>query len=79
MTSIDVTNLQSINENLKNYETADGLSTNYESGFRDLMNVHNIYIHSFNIEHYGNISVRCENIIIKKVPVSSSLGYVSNS
>ena len=35
-----------------------------------------MYIHSSNLGHYSSIGVRGENTIIKKVPVSSSFGYL---
>ena len=41
-TSIDVNNLCSINELLRNYEYDPNFGTTYESGFIDLLNVHNI-------------------------------------
>ena len=48
----------------------------FETGFIDLLNVHNIYIHSTNLGHYNSIGVRGESTIIKKVPVSLSFGYL---
>ena len=48
----------------------------YESGFLDLLNIHNIYMHCPNLGHFNSIGVRGENTIIKKVPVSSSFGYL---
>ena len=48
----------------------------YESGFLDLLNIHNIYMHCPNLGHFNSIGVRGENSIIKKVPVSSSFGYL---
>ena len=48
----------------------------YESGFIDLLNVHNIYMHCPNLGHFNSIGVRGENTIIKKVPVSQSFGYL---
>ena len=49
----------------------------YESGFIDLLNVHNICIHSPNLGHYNSIGVRGEPSIIKeKVTVSSSFEYL---
>ena len=41
-----------------------------------MLNVHNIYIHSPSIGNYNSIGVRGESTIIKKVPVSSSFGYM---
>ena len=40
------------------------------------MNVHNVYLHCPNLGHFNSIGVRGENTIIKKVPVSSSFGYL---
>ena len=48
----------------------------YESGFLDLLNIHNIYIHCPNLGHFNPIGVRGENTLIKKVSVSSSFGYL---
>ena len=47
----------------------------YESGFIDLLNVHNVYLHCPNLGHLNSIGVRGESTIIKQVPVSSSFGY----
>ena len=71
----DYNNLRSINEVLK-YPTISSPNTSFETGFIDLLNVHNIYTHSSNLGHYSSMGVRGENTIIKKVPVSSSLGYL---
>ena len=70
-----VSNLQSINEVFRNSVQYPS-GTSYESGFIDLLNVHNIYIHSPNIGNYNSIGVRGEDTIIKKVSVSSSFGYL---
>ena len=40
--------------------------TSYESGFIDLLNVHNICIHSPNLGHYNSIGVRGESSIVTK-------------
>ena len=48
----------------------------YESGFIDLPNVHNVYLHCPNLGHFNSIGARGENTIIKKIPVSSSFGYI---
>ena len=74
-TTVDVNNLMSMNEILRNSESKSAEET-YESGFIDLLNVHNIYMHCPNIGHYNCIGVRGENSIIKKIPVSSSFGYL---
>ena len=75
-----ITNLQSINGVLRNTEmVAVNLAymyNTYETGFIDLLNIHNIYIHCPNLGHFNSIGVRGENTIIKKVPVSSSFGYL---
>ena len=52
-------NLRSINEVLRYYAQASP-GTSFETGFVDLLNVHNIYIHSFNLGHYGSTGVRGE-------------------
>ena len=75
-TSIGISNLRSINEPLRNYVHDGSFGTTYESGFIDLLNVHSIYIHCPNLGHYNTIGVRDEHYIIKKVPVSSSFGYL---
>ena len=79
-TSIDLTNLQSINEALRNdgYVPSSDMYgyTTYESEFIDLLNVHNVYIHCPNLGHYNSTGVRGENSIIKKVPVSSNFGFL---
>ena len=43
----------------------------YESGFFDLFNIHNIYMHCPNLGHFNSIGVRGEISIIQKIPVSS--------
>ena len=48
----------------------------YESGFLDLLNTHNVYMHCPNLIHFNSIGVRGAHNIIKKTPVSSSLGYL---
>ena len=48
----------------------------FESRFIDLLNVHNVYYHCPNLGHYSTIGVMGENSIIKKIPVSSSFGYL---
>ena len=80
-TTVDNNNLHSINGVLRN---SDMISVSlesecyrlYESGFIDLLNVHNVYLHCPNLGHFTSIGVRGENTIIKKVPVSSSFGYL---
>ena len=38
----------------------------YESGFIDLLDVHNVYLHCPDLCHFNSIGVRGENIIINK-------------
>ena len=52
-------NPRSINEVLRNSILIPAESF-YEGGFIDLLNVHNIYIHSPNRGHYSSIGVRGE-------------------
>ena len=78
---IDINNLKSINGVLRNTEfvtlTLDHslYYRSFVSGFIDLLNVHNIYLHCPNLGHFNSIGVRGENSIIKKIPVSSGFGY----
>ena len=69
------TNLRSINEVLRNSVQLPAESFS-ESGFIDLLNVHNIYIHSPNLGHYNSIAARGESTIIKQVSASSSFGHL---
>ena len=46
----DYTNLRSINEVLR-YSTITSPNTSFETGFMDLLNIRNIYIHSSNFGH----------------------------
>ena len=80
--SINLNHLTSLNEVFRHTASStflpwinEGVSE-FETGFIDLLNVHNIYIHSSDFGHYNSIGVRSENTIIKKVPVSSSYGYL---
>ena len=68
-------NLRSTNEVFR-YSTQTSPDTSFETGFVDLLNVHNIYIHSCNLGHYSSVGVRGESTIIKQVPVSSSFDYL---
>ena len=79
---VDLYNLKSLNEVIRNSNNSEyhplitaGVSE-FETGFIDLLNVHNIYIHSTNLGHYNSIGVRGESTIIKKVSVSSPFGYL---
>ena len=79
-TTVDNNSLQSINGVLRNTNSStinleSEFYRSYESGFIDLLNVHNVYLHCPNLSHFNSTGVRGENTIIKKVPVSSSFGY----
>ena len=81
MQTLEINNLQSISGVLRNTkminvdpETEDYRS--YESGFIDLLNVHNVHLHCPNLGHFNSIGVRRENTITKKVTVSSNSGYL---
>ena len=81
ITSVDNNDLRSVNGVLRNSNSITvNLETEYykpsESGFIDLLNVHNVYLHCSNLGHFNSIGVRGESTIIKKVPVSSSFGYL---
>jgi hypothetical protein len=68
-------NAESINEILRN-TVPKPTSTKFETEFLDLINTHNIYIHSPSLGfNYNTIGCKGENSIIKKVPVSSGFGY----
>ena len=51
----------------------------FESGFLDLLIMHNLYMHSPNLGHAYSIGVNGENTIIKTIPISSSFGYAPTS
>ena len=70
-TTVDPNNLHSINGALRNSDKIEvSLESenyrSYESGFIDLLNVHNVYLHCPNLGHFNSIGVRGENTIIKK-------------
>ena len=73
ITTVEINHLKSINGVLRN---SDMITVNleseyyrsYESGFIDLLNVHNVYLHCPNLYHFNSIGVRGENTIIKKSP-----------
>ena len=77
---VDLYNSKSLNEVIRNsnnthyHPLATAGVSSFETGFIDLLNVHNIDIHSTNLGHSNSIGVRGESAIIKKVPVSSSFG-----
>ena len=75
-TSIDVNNLCSINEFLRNYEYDPYFWTTCGSEFIGLLNVHSAYIDCPNLGHYNMVGVRGEKTIIKKVLLSSCFGYL---
>ena len=71
--SIDLNNLQSINDALRHDEMTHldksvQFYRSYESGFLDLLTVHNIYLHCPNLGgHYSTVGVKGEEgCIIKK-------------
>ena len=75
-------NLKSLNDVIRHTNntyyhplTTPGISS-FVTCFIDLFNILNIYIHSSNLGHYNSIGVRGENTIIKRVPVSSSFGFL---
>ena len=61
----DIHNLQSINGVLRNTEMPPTrlscMYKAYESGFLDLLNIHNIYMHCPNLGHLNSIGVRGES------------------
>ena len=61
--SPDINNLRYINEAFRN-SVQSPWEIFFESGFIDLPNVHNIYIHSPNLGNYNSIGVRGESTII---------------
>ena len=63
--TIDINNLMSMNEILRHSEPISP-ETTFESGFIDLLNVHNVYIHCPNLGQYSTIGVRGESTIIKQ-------------
>ena len=81
--TVDVNNIQSINGVLRNSDTQFipihlqyEFYRTYESGFLDLLNIHNINLHCPNLGHFNSIGVKGENSIIEQIPVSSSFGYL---
>ena len=81
-TTVDNNNLHSVNGVLRNSDMITiSLESehyrSYESGFIDVLNVHNVYLHCPNLGHFNNIGVRGGNTIIKNVFVSSSFGYLT--
>ena len=78
----DLNHLKPLNDvfrhaNMDHYDPRSNQNViEFDTGFLDLLNVHNICIHSSTLGHYSSIGVRGENTIIKKVTVSSSFGYL---
>ena len=67
----DSNNLQYINGVLRNaqmihHHQLSDYYKSYESGFIDLLNVHNMYVHCPNLGHFNSIGVRGESTIIKR-------------
>ena len=69
----DKNNLKSMNDVLRNSGTTK-VGSECESGFIDLLNVHNFYMRS-NLGGYSSIGPRGESNIIKKIPVTNDYGY----
>ena len=69
----DKNNLKSMNDVLRNSGTTK-VGSEFESGFIDLLNVHNLYMRS-NLGGYSSIGPRGESNIIKKIPVTNNYGY----
>ena len=78
MTILQEGELNSINDVLRHSVDIpiEDRSTTFETEFLDLINAQNIYLHCPNLGHYNCVGVRGENSIVKKVPVSSSFGYM---
>jgi hypothetical protein len=51
-------------------------SKSYTSGFIELLNIRNIYLHSPNLSSFTTYGGKGESNIIKKIPVSSDFGYL---
>ncbi len=62
LTTVDVNDLRSMNEIIRHSIPIEPEST-FETGFIDLLNVHNLYIHCGNIGNYNCIGVRGDNPI----------------
>jgi hypothetical protein len=56
-------------------------SKSYTSGFIELLNIRNIYLHSSNLSTYTTYAGKGTSNVISKIPVSSDFGYliISNS
>ena len=69
--TVDINNIQSSNGVLRNTQMVhlhqlSDYYLPYESGFIDLFNAHNIYLHCPNLGHFNSIGVRGESTIIRK-------------
>ena len=64
-TTADINILMSMNEILR-HSGPISPETAFESGFVDLFNVHNVYIHCSNLGHYSTIGVRGGSTVINK-------------
>ena len=76
ITTVEVHNLQFINGVLRNsgmitINLEAGYHRIYESGFIDLLNAHNVYLHCPGLCHFSSIGVTGENTIIKETNVFS--------
>ena len=68
---VEINSLKPINGVLRNPEmiTVNSESEyyrSYESGFIELLNVHNVYLHCPGLGHFNSIGVRCESTVIKQ-------------
>ena len=66
--TVVASNLMSLNEVIRNNQFQPNGTREFETGFLDLINTHNVYLHCPNLGHYNCIGVRGENSIIKKIP-----------
>ena len=69
--TVDIHSAQFINGVLRNAGIINGVLSDYyksyQSGFIDLLNVHNIYLHCPNVGHFDSIGVRGESTMIKQI------------
>ncbi len=75
----DATDPATINGIIETYGVTTNInqaSGHWLSGFLDLLNHHNVYIHSGNLGALKTIGPHGVNTVVKKVPVSSSFGYL---
>ena len=83
ITTVEINNLQPINGVLRNSDMITvGLESeyyrSYGSGFIDLLNVHNVYLHCPNLGHFDSIGVRSESTIIEKSHCISIIRLLGN-